>query len=66
MERYRNGCIADHAKAAAEKGATAGVVTEILAVALVMDGGTADVYAPQARDALQEFLADQRAVEAAG
>ena len=41
-----DGCIAYHAKAAARAGATPGEVAEMLGVALLMDGGTASVYAP--------------------
>ncbi len=50
-----DGCIAYHAKAAARAGATAGEVAEILGVALLMDGGTASVYAPRAWEAFCEF-----------
>ena len=50
-----DGCIAYHAKAAARRGATAEEVAEALAVALLMDGGTASVYAPRAWDAYREF-----------
>ena len=53
-----DGCIAYHAKAAAKAGATPAEVAEILAVALLMDGGTASVYAPLAWDAFNEFVAD--------
>jgi AhpD family alkylhydroperoxidase len=59
-----DGCIAYHAKAAVRAGATPGDVAEILGVALLMDGGTASVYAPKAWDAFNEFLADGTAVEA--
>jgi AhpD family alkylhydroperoxidase len=51
-----DGCIASHARAAARAGATPGEVAELLAVALLMDGGTASVYAPRAWEAYQEFL----------
>lgn len=53
-----DGCIAYHAKAAARAGATPQEVAEILAIALLMDGGTASVYAPRAWDAYLEFSAD--------
>jgi AhpD family alkylhydroperoxidase len=43
-----DGCIAYHAKAAARAGATPAEVAELLGVALLMDGGTASVYAPRA------------------
>jgi AhpD family alkylhydroperoxidase len=61
-----DGCIAYHAKAAAKAGATPGEVAEILGVALLMDGGTASVYAPRAWDAFNEFRADHATIEAAG
>jgi AhpD family alkylhydroperoxidase len=50
-----DGCIAHHARAAARAGATPGEVAELLAVALVMEGGTASVYAPRAWEAFQEL-----------
>ena len=50
-----DGCIAYHAKAAARLGATPEEVAETLGVALLMDGGTASVYAPRAWDAYCEF-----------
>jgi AhpD family alkylhydroperoxidase len=53
--KHCDGCIAYHAKAAARAGATSEEVAELLAVALLMDGGTASVYAPRAWDAFREF-----------
>ena len=53
-----DGCIAYHAKAAARAGATPGEVAELLGVALLMDGGTASVYAPRAWEAFNEYRAD--------
>lgn len=53
-----DGCIAYHAKAAVRAGATPGEVAELLGVALLMDGGTASVYAPRAWDAFLEFSAE--------
>lgn len=50
-----DGCIAYHAKAAARRGATPEEVAEALGVALLMDGGTASVYAPRAWDAYREL-----------
>jgi len=52
-----DGCIAYHAKAAARAGATAEEVAELLGVAVLMDGGTASVYAPRAWEAFLEFAA---------
>jgi AhpD family alkylhydroperoxidase len=50
-----DGCIAYHAKAAAQRGATSEQVAEALGVALLMDGGPGVVYAPRAWAAFQEF-----------
>ena len=49
------GCIAHHARRAARLGATEQEVAEILAVALLMDGGPATVHGPHAWAAFQEF-----------
>ena len=61
-----DGCIAYHARAAARAGATPGEVSELLAVALLMSGGTASVYAPRAWDAYEEFRSAGEAIEVAG
>lgn len=61
-----DGCIAYHSKAAARAGATPGEVAEILGVALLMDGGTASVYAPRAWAAFLEFAADAPRSETTG
>lgn len=61
-----DGCIAYHAKAAARAGATPGEVAELLGVALLMDGGTASVYAPRAWEAFGEFSASTAGTETAG
>ena len=50
-----DGCIAHHARAAARAGASGAEVAEMLAVALLMDGGAASVYAPRAWEAFLEF-----------
>ena len=47
----------------ARAGASAEEVAELLAVALLMDGGTASVYAPRAWEAFQEFAAVGAAAE---
>jgi AhpD family alkylhydroperoxidase len=57
-----DGCIAYHAKAAARAGATPEEVAELLGVALLMDGGTASVYAPRAWEAFREFGGAEQAV----
>jgi len=56
-------CIAHHARRAARLGATDEEVAEILAVALLMDGGPAAVHGPHAWAAFQEF---RRGSSAAG
>lgn len=62
-----DGCIAYHAKAAARAGATPGEIAEMLGVALLLDGGTASVYAPRAWEAYLEFSeAEAPSVAAAG
>jgi AhpD family alkylhydroperoxidase len=61
-----DGCIAYHARAAARAGGTPDEVAELLAVALLMDGGTASVYAPMAWDAFQEFATPSMPATAAG
>ncbi len=63
--KHCDGCIAYHAKAAAKAGATPAEVSEILAVAILMDGGTASVYAPRAWEAFNEFHSENGVTEAA-
>jgi AhpD family alkylhydroperoxidase len=50
-----DGCIAYHARAAARAGATPAEVSELLGVALLMDGGPATSHAPRAWEAFLEF-----------
>jgi AhpD family alkylhydroperoxidase len=52
-----DGCIAYHARGAAKKGASREEVAEVLAVALLMNGGPASVYGPRAWAAFDEFAA---------
>jgi AhpD family alkylhydroperoxidase len=52
-----DGCIAYHARGAAQQGATPEEVAEVLGVALAMEGGPASVYGPRAFAAYQEFVA---------
>jgi AhpD family alkylhydroperoxidase len=52
-----DGCIAYHARGAAEQGATREEVAEVLGVALAMEGGPASVYGPRAFEAYEEFAA---------
>ena len=53
--QHCDGCIAYHAKGAADAGATPEEVAEVLGVALLMAGGPATVYAPRAFEAFLEF-----------
>jgi AhpD family alkylhydroperoxidase len=53
-----DGCIAHHARAAARAGADREQVAEALGVALLMDGGSATVYAPRAWEAFTSFSAE--------
>ncbi|MBP9065315.1 MAG: carboxymuconolactone decarboxylase family protein [Candidatus Microthrix sp.] len=50
-----DGCIGNHAKAAARQGATPDEVADALGVAFLMDGGPATVYGPRAWAAFHEF-----------
>ena len=61
-----DGCIAYHAKGAARAGATQAQIAEVLGVALLMDGGTASVYAPRAWAAFLEFDAEGAPTAVAG
>ena len=56
-----DGCVAYHARAAAKKGATREQTAEALAVALLMAGGPASVWAPRALAAFDEFTAEAEA-----
>jgi AhpD family alkylhydroperoxidase len=60
-----DGCIAYHAKGAARAGASPEEVAEMLGVALLMDGGTATVYAPRAWEAFVEFAEAEHAERSA-
>lgn len=53
-----DGCIAYHARGAAQAGTAREEVAELLGVALLMDGGPAAVYGPRALEAFDEFAAD--------
>ncbi len=60
-----DGCIAYHARAAARAGASPEEVAELLGVALLMDGGTASVYAPRAWEAYEQFRTEMAPSEPA-
>ena len=55
VDTHCDGCVAYHAKAAAQKGASREEAVEALAVALLMAGGPASVWAPRALAAFDEF-----------
>jgi AhpD family alkylhydroperoxidase len=61
-----DGCIAFHARAAARAGATREEVAELLGVALLMDGGSASVYAPLALEAFDGFAAQVQGAATTG
>jgi AhpD family alkylhydroperoxidase len=50
------GCIACHAKAAVEVGATQEEIVETIGVAVVMGGGPSIVYGDKAYKAMKEFM----------
>jgi len=54
--KHCDGCIAYHARSLAKLGAAPEQVAEALGVALLMDGGTASVYAPRAWQAYLEYV----------
>jgi AhpD family alkylhydroperoxidase len=51
-----DGCVAYHARAAAQHGATRAEVAEALGVVLLMDGGPATTHAPRAFAAYLDFV----------
>ena len=53
-----DGCVAYHAKAAANHGATRQEVAEALGVVLLMDGGPATTHGPRAFAAYLDFSSD--------
>jgi AhpD family alkylhydroperoxidase len=55
ITRECDGCISAHARGAAHRGATVGEVTEMIGVAVVMNGGPALVWGPRALAAFHEF-----------
>ena len=54
-----DGCIAAHAHAAVQHGASPEEAAEAIGVTFVMNGGPATVYGPRAFAAFQEFYAAQ-------
>jgi AhpD family alkylhydroperoxidase len=55
ITRECDGCIAAHARGAARRGATAEEVTEMIGVAISMNGGPGTVWGPRALAAFHEF-----------
>ncbi|MEV2226108.1 carboxymuconolactone decarboxylase family protein [Nocardia vinacea] len=53
-----DGCIAAHAHAAVQKGATPAEAAEAIGVTFLMNGGPATVYGARAYAAVSEFYAD--------
>ena len=58
-----DGCIASHAQAAAQAGATRQEAAEAIGVSFLMKGGPATIYGPRAYDAFCEFAAAAEAGE---
>ena len=56
-----DGCIAAHAHAAAECGASLEEVAEAIGVTILMSGGPATIYGPRAFAAFSEFYAEHTA-----
>lgn len=52
-----DGCVASHARGAAQAGATTEEVAEAIGVVMLMNGGPATVYGPRALEAFEEFAA---------
>lgn len=61
ITRQCDGCIANHARGAVRRGATAQEVAEAIGVAVMMNGGPATVYGPRAWAAYQEFARTEAA-----
>ena len=56
-----DGCIAAHAHAAVQHGATPAEAADAIGVTFLMNGGPATVYGARAFDAFQEFYAERTA-----
>ena len=54
-----DGCIASHARGAAQQGATEAEVAEAIGVSVLMSGGPATVYGPRALAAFKDFVKAQ-------
>jgi len=53
-----DGCVAAHARAAAQRGATAPEVAEAMGVTILMNGGPGTVWGPRGYAAFAEFAGD--------
>lgn len=56
ITRECDGCVAAHARGAARQGATTEEVTEMIGVAISMNGAPGTVWGPRALAAFQEFF----------
>jgi AhpD family alkylhydroperoxidase len=59
VTRECDGCVAAHARGAAQSGATAQEVAEAIGVAILMNGGPGTVWGPRAYAAFREFADEQ-------
>ena len=57
VSKQCDGCIASHARGAANAGATREEVAEVIGVTMLMNGGPATVYGPRALAAFDDFAA---------
>jgi AhpD family alkylhydroperoxidase len=57
ITRECDGCIAAHARGAARRGCTTAEVTEMIGVAISLNGGPGTVWGPRALAAFHEFSA---------
>jgi AhpD family alkylhydroperoxidase len=55
ITRECDGCISAHARGAARRGATLAEVTEMIGVAISMNGGPGTVWGPRALAAFHEY-----------
>jgi AhpD family alkylhydroperoxidase len=58
ITRECDGCIAAHARGAARRGATVEEVSEMIGVAISMNGGPGTVWGPRALAAFHEFSSE--------
>jgi AhpD family alkylhydroperoxidase len=58
VSKQCDGCIAAHARGAAQRGATSQEVAEAIGVTILMNGGPGTVWGPRAYAAFAEFTAE--------